>query len=62
MEKLLTLAEASVQIGRSHSTLRTQVTRGRLRARLIGKTWVVTSAELARYAREVMRAEREASR
>jgi hypothetical protein len=60
--KQYTLTEASLIIGLSHSTLRHQAQAGRLRAKLIGKTWVVTSAELERYAREVKRPEREATR
>ena len=55
-----TLSEAGVLIGRSSSTLRHQVHRRRLKARLVGKTWVVTSAELDRYVRETRRSEREA--
>lgn len=55
MDELFTLAEAAVLVGRSHSTLRHQVQRGRIDARLIGKTWVVTRAELTRYATQVRR-------
>jgi excisionase family DNA binding protein len=55
-----TLAEAAVLIGRSPSTLRHQAQRGTLRARLIGKTWVVTRRDLDRYVRDHRRAEREA--
>jgi len=50
-----TLAEAAARIGRSSSTLKHQVRRGKLKARLVGKTWVVTSRELDRYARESRR-------
>ncbi len=46
---LLTLAEAGDRLGLSASTLRNQVKRGRLRATLVGKTWVVTERELERY-------------
>lgn len=46
----LTLAEAAALIGRSPTTLRHQVQRGKLRARLVGKTYVVTARELTRYA------------
>lgn len=49
---MLTLAEAADQLGLAASTLRHQVQAGRLRARLIGKTYVVTERELARYRRE----------
>lgn len=49
---MLTLAEAAVRLGLSHSTLRNQVRAGRLRARLVGKTYVVTERELERYRAE----------
>lgn len=55
-----TLSEAGALIGRSSSTLRHQVQRGRLRARLVGKTYVVSERELTRYARDVRRRERDA--
>ena len=48
----LTLAEAATRLGVSHSTLRNQVKNGRLRATLIGKTWVVTPREVERYRAE----------
>lgn len=44
-----TLAEAAELIGRRPSTLRNQIQKGRLAARLVGKTYVVTRAELYRY-------------
>ena len=46
---MLTLTEAADQLGLSASTLRHQVQAGRLRARLIGKTYVVTEREIERY-------------
>ncbi len=46
---MLTLAEAALRLGRSPSTLRHQVKAGRLRARLVGKTWVVSEREVERY-------------
>ncbi|HSW42625.1 MAG TPA: helix-turn-helix domain-containing protein [Patescibacteria group bacterium] len=46
---MLTLAEAAERLGLAASTLRHQVHAGRLRARLIGKTYVVTERELDRY-------------
>ncbi len=46
---MLTLAEAAARLGLAASTLRHQVQAGRLRARLIGKTYVVTERELERY-------------
>lgn len=52
MKKLMTLAEAGVELGRSPDTLRRQAQKGRLEATLVGKTYVVTSAEVERYRRE----------
>jgi excisionase family DNA binding protein len=49
---VLTLTEAAEELGLAASTLRHQVQAGRLRARLIGKTYVVTPGELDRYRRE----------
>jgi excisionase family DNA binding protein len=49
---ILTLAEAAEQLGLGSSTLRHQAQKGVLRARLIGKTWVTTKAEVARYRHE----------
>jgi excisionase family DNA binding protein len=46
---VLTLTEAADQLGLAASTLRHQVQAGRLRARLIGKTYVVTAREVERY-------------
>ena len=48
----LTLSEAAEELGLSATTLRHQVHAGRLRARLVGKTYVVTPGELDRYRRE----------
>ncbi len=49
---IITLAEAGELLDRSPNTLRAQVKNGRLAARLIGKTWVTTRAEVERYRRE----------
>ena len=49
---MLTLAEAAVRLGLSPSTLRVQVNRGKLKARLVGKTYTVTDGEIERYRRE----------
>ena len=46
---IITLAEAAELLDRSASTLRNQVKAGRLRARLIGKTWITTRGEIERY-------------
>jgi Helix-turn-helix domain len=44
-----TLAEAAARLGLAASTLRHQAQAGRLHARLIGKTYVVSEREIARY-------------
>jgi len=49
---MLTLTEAAARLGLAASTLRHQAQAGRLRARLIGKTYVVTAREVERYRRE----------
>jgi excisionase family DNA binding protein len=49
---MLTLAQAAVRLGLSPSTLRGQVEKGRLKARLVGKTWTVTEREVERYRAE----------
>jgi excisionase family DNA binding protein len=46
---MLTLTQAAVLLGLSPSTLRNQVKAGRLRARMIGKTWTVSEREVERY-------------
>jgi predicted site-specific integrase-resolvase len=49
---MLTLAQAGASLGVSPATLRSQVRNGRLRATLIGKTYVVTPREIERYRAE----------
>ena len=49
---LITLAEAAERLGMSATTLRHQAQIGRLRARLMGKTYVVSEAEVERYRAE----------
>ena len=49
---MLTLTEAADELGLAASTLRHQVQAGRLGARLVGKTYVITARELARYRAE----------
>jgi excisionase family DNA binding protein len=46
---VLTLAEAAAELGISAATLRHQVQLGRVKARLFGKTYVITAEELERY-------------
>jgi excisionase family DNA binding protein len=48
-EGILTLADAADQLGLSPTTLAAQVRNGRMRARCFGKTWLTTTAEVARY-------------
>jgi len=48
----LTLAQAGALLGVSPATLRSQVRNGRLRAKLIGKTYVVPPREVERYRAE----------
>lgn len=52
---LLGLAEAAAELGVSSATLRAQVHRGRLRAIKVGRDWLVTSSEVARYRAEVQK-------
>lgn len=52
---MLTLAEAARLLNLSPDTLRWQVRNGKLRARKIGNTWVVTPKEVERYRRESLR-------
>lgn len=46
---MLTLAQAGERLGLSPATLRNQIRNGRLRGRLVGKTWTVTEREVERY-------------
>lgn len=55
--QLLTLAQAGAQLGLAPATLRTQVSRGKLTASKVGKTWVITPQELERYRRNHQRHE-----
>jgi predicted site-specific integrase-resolvase len=48
----ITLAAAGALLGVSPATLRNQVRNGKLRAMLIGKTWVVAPREVERYRAE----------
>jgi excisionase family DNA binding protein len=51
-EEVLTLKQASERIGVSVTTQQQQAKKGVLRAHLMGKTWLVTATEIARYERE----------
>jgi excisionase family DNA binding protein len=46
---MLTLAQAAERLGLSPTTLRQQIHNGRLRGRLVGKTWTVSEREVERY-------------
>ena len=46
---MLTLTQAAAELGISAATLRHQVQLGRMKARLFGKTYVVTETEVNRY-------------
>lgn len=52
MAALMTLAEAAAALGISPNTLRVQIHNGRLKGRLVGKTWTVTPREVERYRAE----------
>ena len=51
-DDIITLAEAGALLGLAPVTLRGQASRGVLRARRIGKTWVTTREEVERYRRD----------
>ena len=50
--ELLTLAQAAERSGKSTSTLRTQIKRGVLPGRKIGRDYVITAGALKRYIEE----------
>jgi hypothetical protein len=52
LNDILSLAEAGADLGLSPSTLKNQVAKGVLRARCVGKTWITTRDEVARYRRD----------
>jgi hypothetical protein len=52
LDEILDLATAADELGLGASTLRAAVKRGRLEARVLGKTWITTRAEVDRYRRE----------
>jgi len=45
----LTLPEAASILGLSPATLRSQIRYGRLRARKLGRDWIVSRSEIERY-------------
>lgn len=52
MDDLMSLAEAAEELGIAPVTLRAAIARERFAARLFGKTYVTTRAEVERYRRE----------
>lgn len=44
-----TLTEAAALLGVAASSLRNQIHNGKLRGRLVGKTWTVSEREIERY-------------
>ena len=50
--KSLTLAAAADSLGVAPSTLRHQIRNGKLRARKVGRDWLVTPSEVERYRAE----------
>lgn len=52
LDDIISLADAAEDLGLSAITLRHQAKAGRLRARLVGKTWITTRDEVARYRRD----------
>ena len=50
LDDVLTLAQAADSLGLAHATLARQARPGRLRAQKVGPVWVVTRAEVERYA------------
>ena len=56
MRGMLTLRQAAERLGLSPVTLRIQAERGTLKARKIGRDWMVTPAEVERYRAENQRA------
>lgn len=48
----MTLIQAAAALGVSVSTLRTQIKLGVLKARKLGRDWIVEPREVERYARE----------
>lgn len=52
LDDVIDLATAADELGIAASTLRHQASVGRLRAKQVGKTWITTRQEVARYRRE----------
>ena len=54
----MTIPEAAESLGLAVSTLHHQIANRRLKARRMGRTWYVSSAEVERYRSEVARKRR----
>lgn len=52
----MTLKEAAESLGTTPDNLRGAIARGTLKARKLGRDWIVTPAEVERYRREHRRA------
>ena len=50
--EVLTLAQAAERLGVQPGTLRVQIAQGKLKAKKMGRDWLVTEREIERYARE----------
>jgi excisionase family DNA binding protein len=48
----VTLNEAAAELGIQQATLRQQIANGKLKARKVGRDWLITPGEVARYRRE----------
>jgi excisionase family DNA binding protein len=48
----MTLKEAAAALGTSPANLRQAIARGALKAKKLGRDWIVTSGEVERYRRE----------
>jgi excisionase family DNA binding protein len=51
----MTLTQAAALLGVTAATLRQQIANGRLRARKLGRDWIVTRREIERYRQESRR-------
>jgi hypothetical protein len=52
LDDIVSLAEAAAALGVAPGTLRAHAGRGWIRARLVGRAWITTRAEVERYRRE----------
>jgi hypothetical protein len=52
LDDVISLADAAAALELAPVTLRAQAAAGRLRAKVVGKTWITTRQEVERYRRE----------